>query len=174
MNGNEAEHVPNQRPADLRRDVATTVSALRMLVALDEKDHRLPENLGPEETATLARRLEEARAALVSLRAEEVAAAMMVGGVQGEASLVLWNHARRALYSLAPIVVMRLAQKLDCEDAPGSERILSEVAKGLGLLVPGTGMTEKQREGEIVKRSLSEMTEAELDAELTKLRGEEE
>lgn len=173
MDTNEVDRPTRDTPVTLARDVAQTVTALKALLALDDKDGRLPSDLSPAEQAVLRARMEEARSALISLRAEDVASAMMVGGVQGEASLVLWNHARRALYSLAPLVVMRLAQKMDDDKAPGNVRILSEVAKGLGLLVPGAMMTEKQREAEIAKRSLSELTEAELDAKLTELRGEE-
>lgn len=173
MNTGDIERPLRQGPGLLARDVTKTVEALRALLALDAQDHRLPEDVPPEEQVVLRARMEEARSALLSLQAEDVASAMMVGGVQGEASLVLWNHARRALYSLAPIVVMRLAQKMDSDEAPGNVRILSEVAKGLGLLVPGQMMSDKQREVEIAKRSLSELTEAELDAKLTELRGEE-
>ncbi len=61
--------------------------------------------------------------------------------------MVLTGYARaqQAVHALAPLVVLRLAEKLDNDQAPGSTRILIELAKGLGLLAPAEAVTPQKR-----------------------------
>ena len=106
--------------------------------------------------------LEVATQTLKDLRGTDMAAAALLTNMPGEAALVLWNRARRALHSLAPVVMMRLAAKMDDSKAPGNTRVLIEIAKGIGLLVPAAPQDETDRETNLQKRDLADMPTAEL------------
>jgi hypothetical protein len=154
------EVTPYQRSLEVGR----AIKAMEYMVKLHARDPKVPEGTDPSV-------MEAARAALGELKATDVAAAMMTANVPGEMSLVLWNRARRALFALAPVVVMRLADKIDDATAPGSERILSEVAKGLGLLVPGEPQDEEKRRNAITQKDLKDLSDEELEDRLRDERG---
>jgi len=124
--------------------------------------------LSDKDGATAGADLEAAKKALADIKATDMAAAALVTQMPGEAALVLWNRARRALHSLAPLVVMRLADKIDSDAAPGNVRILSEMAKGLGLLVPGAPVDDGEREAGITKEDIADMPTEELRRKLLK------
>lgn len=59
--------------------------------------------------------------------------------------LTLYHRTVRAMHALAPLVGMKLAEKMDNHQAPGSTRVILELAKGLGLLIPAEPMAAKGR-----------------------------
>jgi hypothetical protein len=144
---------PYQRSLEIKR----ATRYLEYMLKLSDKD-------GKDGGADLA----AAKKALTDLKATDMAAAALVTQMPGEAAFVMWNRARRALHAIAPLVVMRLADKIDSASAPGSERILSEVARGLGLLVPGAPVDEGEREGAITKGDLADLPTDELRRKLLK------
>lgn len=148
----DAPITPYQRSLDIKR----AMRSIEYLVKLSDKDGKLPE--GMDRSA-----LEEAKKAIMEVQATDVAAAMMTQNVPGEVSLVAWNRARRALFALAPVVVMRLADKVDSGAAPGSERILVAIANGLGLLVPGAPIDEGARRKQITQKDLADLSDEELE-----------
>ena len=157
------EVTPWQRKVEVNR----AIRAIKHITGLHARDGKLPE--GVDETA-----ITEAREVMLALKATDVATMMLTENISGDASLFLWNRTRRAMYALSPVVAMRIAAKLDDKDAPGSERILSEVAKGLGLLVPGAPAESHERETQIRRRDLADMTDDELERMLNQQRGAEE
>ena len=162
MDDGETTHnpiTPYRRSVDLNR----ALRGIEHVVKLHERDGKLPQDVD-EGTVEIAKRT------ISELKATDVAALMLTENVPGDVALVMWNRARRALYALAPVVVMRLADKLDNAQAPGSERILSEVARGLGLLVPGEPLKATGREDEIRREDLADMTDDELDRRLKEMR----
>lgn len=138
---------------------------LAHMVRLHGKDGKTPDT-GAERAMAEAQRL------LRDLSATDMAGASLVGGIDGAGAYVLWNRARRALHSLAPVVLMRLADKIDDAESPGSERILVEVAKGLGLLVPGAPVDDQSREAQITKKDVAEMSDDEINRRLAEMEEE--
>lgn len=68
--------------------------------------------------------------------ARELALAAMSGDLPKEMVLTGYARGQRGIHALAPIVVLRIAAKVDDDQAPGSTRLLIELAKGLGLFTP--------------------------------------
>ena len=118
--------------------------------------------LGSKDSTQSQGELAEATECLRSLKATDMAGAALLTELPGEAAFVLWNRARRALHSLAPIVMMRLADKLDDANAPGSERVLIDVAKGIGLLVPGQPIDDQERDTAINRKDLADVSTSDL------------
>ena len=106
--------------------------------------------------------IDAARENLKTLKATDVAAASLLGDMPGEAALVAHNRSRRALYALSPLVLMRLADKLEDANAPGSERTILAMAKGLGLLTEGSPVSDADREAAITKADLADVPTDEL------------
>ena len=154
------EVTPYRRSLEVKR----AQTALDHLLRLHERDGKLPDDASPGA-------LEQARQALTQLKATDTVALMLTTNAPPEVAHVAQNRARRALYALAPVVAMRLADKLDDASAPGSERILVEVAKGLGLLVPGAPLDQGQRKEQITERDLADLSEEELNRMLNEQRG---
>lgn len=149
---------PYQRSLEIKR----AARWMGHMVRLHDKDGRLPEGMREAE-------LQQAKDLLKDLKATDVAAAALVGGIDGAGAFFLWNRTRRTLHALAPLVLMRLADKIDDAGAPGSERILSEVAKGLGLLVPGAPMDDGDREKSITKEDIASMSDEEINRRLAEM-----
>ena len=151
---------PYRRSLEVRR----AERGLEHLLRLSAKDGKLPDGITPAH-------IEEGKQALKDMKATDVAALMLTSNAPPEVAHVAHNRARRALYALAPVVAMRLADKLDDDRAPGSERILVEVAKGLGLLVPGAPLDQGERREQITERDLADLSEDELNQLMNKKRG---
>lgn len=154
------EVTPYRRSLEVKR----AQRALEHLLRLHDKDGKLPEEATPQA-------IEQAKQSLHELKATDVVGLMLTTNAPPEVAHVAHNRARRALYALAPVVAMRLADKLDDARAPGSERILVEVAKGLGLLVPGAPLDEGKRNDQITARDLADLSDAELERMLNEQRG---
>jgi hypothetical protein len=89
------------------------------------------------------------------------------GDLTKELILSAYTRSQKAIHALGPLVVLRLAEKIDDDQAPGSTRVLLELAKGLGLFVPAEPMAAPQRVSllsldELRKQPLSSLKDAVL------------
>ena len=137
-------------PYQRRMEITRATRHLEYVVALAK-----PGDVDPDA-------LVEASKCLQQLQARDAVAAAMLTNMPGEAALILWNRARRALHSLAPVVSMRLAGKMDSAGAPGDTRVLLEVAKGIGLLSQAAPMDEGERGSAITRKDVGDIPTAEL------------
>lgn len=130
------------READLRR---TRSLAAAMLVLAERASTEDLENLGvtPEDLADVRAVLATQERALPTAR--NTVLATLSGTVGKEYALTAYARAQRGLHALAPLVVLRLAEKIDDDQAPGSTRVLLELAKGLGLLAPAEPLSAPKR-----------------------------
>lgn len=99
----------------------------------------------PEDVQAVRRHLAASERAVP--KARDVALATISGMLGKEFAWAGYVRAQRALHALAPLVVLRMAEKIDNDQAPGSTRILVELAKGLGLLAPAEPVSTASREG---------------------------
>jgi len=101
-------------------------------------------------------------------KARTMMIAALTRGMTKDLVLTLYHRAVTAMHALAPIVAIKLAEKLDDHQSPGSTRVLIEMAKGLGLFVPAEPMKAQARadmmsEGELKQRSDDSLKEDILD-----------
>ena len=127
---------------DLRR--TRRLSAALLVLAENTPAAEL-ETLGikPEEIVELQRAVECADRSIPTARLTVLAT--FGGHLSKEMVLTGYARAQRALHALAPLVVLRMAEKVDDDQAPGSTRLLIELAKGLGLLTPAEPVSAAKR-----------------------------
>lgn len=138
---------PTREPAsvtveDLRR--TRRLSAALLVLAENAPEAEL-ETLGikPEEVAELRRSVDATERLVPTAR--NTVLATFGGHLSKEMVLTGYARAQRALHALAPLVVLRMAEKVDDDQAPGSTRLLIELAKGLGLLTPAEPVSAAKR-----------------------------
>ena len=100
--------------------------------------------------------------------AKRMMVAALGAGMTKELVLTLYHRAVRAMHALAPIVALKLAEKMDDHQAPGSTRVIIEMAKGLGLFVPAEPLKVKDRMDMMADGALEERTDEDLRAEVLK------
>lgn len=132
----EAEVPTGQRSvrmADLRRVNALAVGLLSLATGASEADL---EALGikPADVAELKAAIKGNERTIPSARA--LAMAAMSGDLSKELVLTGYARSQRGIHALAPLVVLRIAEKIDNDQAPGSTRLLIELSKGIGLFTP--------------------------------------
>ncbi len=130
------------RVEDLRR--VRTLAAGLLSLAEGASPEEL-ENLGiaPGDVAELRASLATATRAIPSAR--DLAMSAMSGSLPKELVLTGYARAQRGVHALAPLVVLRMAAKIDDDQAPGSTRLLIEFAKGLGLFTPAEPVSAPKR-----------------------------
>lgn len=128
--------------ADLQR---TRNLCAAMLVLSEKATTEDLENLGvtPADLSDVRAVLDAQVRALPTAR--NTVLATLSGTVGKEYALTAYARAQRGLHALAPLVVLRLAEKIDDDQAPGSTRVLLELAKGLGLLAPAEALSAPKR-----------------------------
>lgn len=150
-------------------DVVEVHTQSRALLGLLEKESGLLERAGVDPLAQAE--LEGALAAIETEIRVPKARTMMVAALSSsmtkELVLTLYHRAVRAMHALAPIVAIKLAEKMDDHQSPGSTRVLIEMAKGLGLFVPAEPMKAKQRE-DMMGNDVHEQSTDDLKAEVLK------
>lgn len=149
-------------------DVVAVHKQANALLGLFEGDEKLLERAGVDPVAET-----ELRASIESIETEikvPKARTMMVAalsaGMSKDLVLTLYHRAVRAMHALAPIVAIKLAEKMDDHQAPGSTRVLIEMAKGLGLFVPAEPMAAKNRGDMLEEESLTGVSSEDLKAEI--------
>ena len=127
---------------DLRRTRSLAVGMLALVQNTPETELT---NLGisPEDVAELKESLAATDRLLPS--AKNTVLASFAGYLTKEMVLTGYARAQQALHALAPLVVLRMAAKIDDDQAPGSTRLLLEMAKGLGLLIPAESVSAPKR-----------------------------
>ena len=98
-------------------------------------------------------------------RMKAVALAALRGGITAEEAKTGYFLAIRALHAMAPWILMKAAEKMDDHQAPGSTRVLLEMAKGLGLFVPAEPMKTQNR-GDLLNDELEKRSDEDLKAEV--------
>ena len=145
--------------ADLRRARANAAALLTLAdAATDEELLAIGVTKG---------QLDELRAAASAAEraiptAHSLALAALSADVTKDVVLAGYARAQRAIHALAPLVVLRLAHKIDDDQAPGSTRILIELAKGIGLLTPAEPVDPRQRTGLLELEELRTLSTHEL------------
>lgn len=146
----EAPTLPAPRPPEQRtvrvedlRKVRTLAAGLLSLA--DGATAEELENLGiaPAQVEELRKALQTAERTIPTAR--ELAMAGMSGSLPKEMVLTGYARGQRGIHALAPLVVLRIADKIDNDQAPGSTRLLIELAKGLGLFVPAEPIAAPKR-----------------------------
>lgn len=133
-------------PSITREDLKRTRSLAVGMLALAKNTPEVElEALGidPEDIAELAASLDVTEKLLPT--AKNTVLASFSGYLTKEMILTGYARAQQALHALAPLVVLRMAEKIDNDQAPGSTRMLLEMAKGLGLLIPAESISAPQR-----------------------------
>ncbi len=149
-------------PAQLGGDVMFIQRAAASLVKMHEKDGRLPGGMTEEDLTEI-----EAVAQLDAMPAKAAAMGAMTGLVHGEALYVIWAKARNALHILGAVALMRLADKMDNINAPGSERVLLKMVEWAGLPAPGDQpINDGERLNALTKADVTKMTDSDLHAKL--------
>lgn len=136
---------PGFRPvsvAELRETRRLQVGLLALAERTTDADL---ENLGikPEEVAEMRRSLEATDRAIPSAR--NLVLGTFTGALDATLVLSAYAKAQRAIHALAPLVVLRVAEKIDNDQAPGNTRLLLELLKGLGLLAPAEPVAPSKR-----------------------------
>ena len=127
---------------DLRRTRRLS-AALLVLAGNATADELATLGITPAEVVELRAAVEAADRAIPTAR--NTVLATFGGHLSKEMVLTGYARAQRALHSLAPLVVLRMAEKVDDDQAPGSTRLLIELAKGLGLLTPAEPVSAANR-----------------------------
>ncbi len=150
------------------KDVVAVHRQSTALLGLLEKESDLLERAGVDQVAQaeLEGALEAIEAEVKIPKARTMMVAALTGGMSKTLVLTLYHRAVRAMHALAPIVAIKLAEKMDDHQAPGSTRVLIEMAKGLGLFVPAEPMKAKQRADMMGEDALAERTDDDLKAEV--------
>jgi hypothetical protein len=99
--------------------------------------------------------------------AKQMMVSSLTAGMGKELVLTLYHRAVRAMHAMAPIVAIKLAEKIDDHQAPGSTRVLIEMARGLGLFIPAEPIAAKNRmdmmdEGALEDRSTEDLRQEAL------------
>lgn len=133
---------------------AITVAEVRRVGAQAAMLLGLARKMPPDELEALGVRPEHLEALQESIEGIEAlpaptAKAMFLAGFSHEVTkeLVLTNYHRTilALHACAPVIGYRLMDKVDDYNAPGSTRVLIELAKGLGILQPAEAVSQQKR-----------------------------
>lgn len=142
--GSGSETAPPLTFAAIRK--AKTQTALLLGLAQTATDDELRE-LGIDR-AELMELVLDASSAAEAVPLPTAKAMFMAGfskDVTKEFALTVYHRTTLALHAAAPIIVHRLMAKADDHNAPGSTRVLIELAKGLGLLQPAEPLSTKRR-----------------------------
>jgi len=150
--------LPSVTVEDLRRTRRLS-AALLVLAGNTPEDELATLGIRPEEVRELAASIEATDRAIPTAR--HTVLATFGGHLTKELVLTGYARAQRALHALAPLVVLRMAEKVDNDQAPGSTRLLIELAKGLGLLTPAEPVSPSTR---VAMLDLDEERKKPLDA----------
>lgn len=105
-------------------------------------------------------------------RARDLMLSALSQGVGRDLSLMVHHRAVVAMHALAPLVALRLADKVDDFNAKGSTRVLLEIAKGIGLLQPAEPVSQGKRMAQLDLADLRKKTSEELKNELLRTSAE--
>ena len=99
-------------------------------------------------------------------RARDLMMGALSQGVGRDLALMLHHRAVVSMHALAPLVALRLADKMDDYNAPGSTRVLLEIAKGIGLLQPAEPVSQGKRMAQLDLAELRKKSPEDLKDEL--------
>lgn len=99
-------------------------------------------------------------------RARDLMLSALSQGVGRDLALMLHHRAVVSMHALAPLVALRLADKVDDAMAPGSTRVMLEIAKGIGLLQPAEPVSQGKRMAQLDLAELKKKPVEDLKKEL--------
>ena len=154
------------KPTTVREVIAVHAQANALLGMLDKEADLLDRaGVDPVARAELEASVKGIEDEVKVPRARSMMVAALSRGMSKELTLTLYHRTIRAMHALAPVVAIKLAEKMDDHQAPGSTRVLLEMAKGLGLFVPAEPMKAKNR-GDLLNDELEKRSDDELKAEV--------
>lgn len=150
------------------RDIVNVHAQANTLIGIMDGDADLLDRAGvdPVARAELEASLKSIDTEIKVPKARTMMVAALSSGMSKDLVLTLYHRAVRAMHALAPIVAVKLAEKLDDHQAPGSTRVLIEMAKGLGLFVPAEPMAAKNRGDMLQEDALAARSSDDLKAEI--------
>jgi len=150
------------------RDVVAAHRQAQVMIGwLDGKEDLL-DRAGVDELARieLEGSIEAIEQEIKAPKAKTMMLAALSSGMSKEMVLTLYHRTISAMHAMAPVVAIKLAEKLDDHQAPGSTRVLIEMARGLGLFVPAEPMAAKNRGDLLEEDSLTKRSSEDLKAEI--------
>lgn len=152
------------------KDVVAVHRQSKALLGLlsDEKDLLERAQVDPMAAAELEGAVEAIESEVKIPTAKKMMVAALGSGMTKELVLTLYHRAVRAMHAMAPLVALKLAEKMDDHQAPGSTRIIVEMAKGLGLFVPAEPLKVKDRMDMMDDGALERQSDEDLRAEVLK------
>ena len=159
--------VRNHQPITVK-DVVQVHRESKALLGLLSKESELLQraDVDPMAAAELEGAVEAIETEVRIPTAKRMMVAALGAGMNKELVLTLYHRAVRAMHALAPLVALKLAEKMDDHQAPGSTRVIIEMAKGLGLFVPAEPLKVKDRMDMMADGALDERTDEDLRAEV--------
>lgn len=141
----EATPLPPVHEATVEDVRRVQTQALTLLTLARETPREDLEALGisPEQVREVAAAIRKSTATVPSAKAMLLAS--MSEALSPAVVRSAYQRTLVALHSLAPLIALRLAAKIDDYDAPGSTKVLLELAKGLGLLTPAAPVSGSGR-----------------------------
>lgn len=138
-----------------------------MIGWLDGKEDLLEQaGVDPIAAVELECAIEAVKVEIQQPKAKTMMFAALSAGMSKEMVLTLYHRTVSAMHAMAPIVALKLSEKMDDENAPGSTRVIIEMAKGLGLFVAAEPMAAKNRGDILEEGSLSSRSSEDLKAEI--------
>jgi hypothetical protein len=164
-----AKGVRNQGPVTVS-DVVLVHSQSRALLGLLEKEKDLlaRADVDPLAAAELRGAVAAIETEISIPSAKRMMVAALGSGMSKDLVLTLYHRAVRAMHALAPLVALKLAEKMDDHQAPGSTRVIIEMAKGLGLFVPAEPLKVKDRMDMMDDHAIEKRSDEDLMAEVLK------
>ena len=155
------------KPITARDVVVAHKQAQTMIGWLDGKEDLLERaGIDPIAQAELEGSIEAIETEIKAPKAKTMMLAALSSGMSKEMVLTLYHRTVSAMHAMAPVVALKLAEKMDDHQAPGSTRVIIEMAKGLGLFVPAEPMAAKNRGDILEEDSLSKRSSEDLKAEI--------
>lgn len=155
-------------PAISARDVVAAHKQAKVMIGwLDGKEDLL-DRAGIDEVARieLESSIELIEEEIRAPKAKTMMMAALSSGMSKEMVLTLYHRTISAMHAMAPIVALKLSEKMDDHQAPGSTRVIIEMAKGLGLFVPAEPMAARARGDLLEEDSLASRSSEDLKAEI--------
>lgn len=150
----QVEHTERQTPGALTAELRETQRTARSLLRLVRRAEDAPDGV--------VESLEDFAEADIP-RAKELARAALAGVVPEEGILILWRRAKQAFHAAAPAVMDMYFEKMEKgSGSPYSERLLVEAMKGMGMMVPGEPVSEKDRETGMSSEDVQGLSNEEL------------
>jgi hypothetical protein len=157
----------NAKPVTKADVVAAHTQAQVMIGWLDGKEDLLERaGVDPIARIELESAIESIETEVKQPKAKTMMLAALSAGMSKEMVLTLYHRTISAMHAMAPVVALKLAEKMDDHQAPGSTRVLIAMAKGLGLFVSAEPMAARNRGDILAEDSLSGRSAADLKAEI--------